>query len=173
MLACVIPKRSVQTSPDGFAGHAKFSHTQAWKVVKALQPITVLYVEDHDLVLFTVKQMLELEGWRVRICRDGNQARKQLASDEHYDLIILDVELPGASGFELIRQARALPTRQAVPIVMFTASDCTDEVLALGANECLTKPGGIKDLLAVCYRLLKLEPAHEADKRTNRAINGG
>ena len=116
--------------------------------------------------------MLELESWHVRVCRDGNHALKQLASDEHYDLIILDVELPGASGFDLIRRTRLLPQRQTVPIITFTASDCAAESLALGANECLMKPGGIKDLLNTCYRLLKLEATNETDERKNIASNG-
>jgi len=141
--------------------------------LRVLQQITILYVEDHDLVLFTVKQMLELEGWHVRICRDGNQALRQLSGDEHYDLIILDIELSGASGLDLIRHARSLPQRQAMPIIMFTASDCADEALAAGADECLKKPAGIKDLLDTCYRLLNLEPASESSERKNRASNNG
>ena len=138
-----------------------------------MQQITILYVEDHDLVLFTVKQMLELEGWSVRICRDGNHALRQLSSDEHYDLTILDVELSGASGFDLIRHARSLPQRRNMPIIVFTACDCADEVLPAGADECLKKPAGIKDLLDTCYRLLNLEPAREPGERTSRASNNG
>ncbi len=123
-----------------------------------MQQLTVLYVEDHDLVLFTVKQLLELEGWRVQISRDGNQALRQIAGVEPLDLIILDAELPGVSGFDLIRRARALPHRQTIPIVMFTACECCEEALETGANACLKKPGGIKDLLNTCYRVLNIEP---------------
>src|SRR2546423_2989307 len=106
--------------------------------------------------------MLELEGWRVRVCRDGNHALKQLSGDEPYDLIILDAELPGASGFELIRHGRALPQRAPTPVIIFSALDCGDEALAAGADVYLKKPAGIKDLLDTCYRLMKLEPASEA-----------
>lgn len=142
-----------------------------------MRQINVLYVEDHDLVLFTVKQLLELEGWRVRICREGQSALKLLEGDEHYDLLILDVELPGVGGLDLLKHTRSLPQRQALPVVVFTALDCTDEALAAGAAECLKKPGGIKDLLNACYRLLKLEPtgelnATEPNQRLNRASNG-
>jgi DNA-binding response OmpR family regulator len=142
-----------------------------------LPQINVLYVEDHDLVLFTVKQLLELEGWRVRICRDGQTALKLLDGDEHYDLLILDVELPGVDGFDLLKRTRVLPQRRALPVIIFTALDCVDEALAAGAAECLKKPGGIKDLLSTCYRLLKLEPAAETNAAepnqvVNRASNG-
>ena len=153
--------------------YTRSSLTHVRKVLRVLQRITILYVEDHDLVLFTVKQMLELEGWGVRICRDGNNAVRLLSSDEHYDLAILDVELSGASGFDLIRHARSLPQRQNMPIIVFTASDCADEVLPAGANECLKKPAGIKDLLDTCYRLLNLEPAREASESASRAGNKG
>ena len=134
--------------------------------------ITVLYVEDHDLVLFTVKQLLELEGWRVEICRDGHQALKQIAGAEPFDLIILDAELPAVSGFDLIRRARTLAHRRATPIIVFSADDCGEEATAVGADACLKKPGGIKDLLETCNRVLKLETpdAVEADGQ-RRAVN--
>lgn len=135
-----------------------------------MQQITVLYVEDHDLVLFTVKQLLELEGWRVQICRDGGQALKIIAGEEQLDLIILDAELPSMSGFDLVRRARGLPHRQATPIIIFSARDCADEAQEVGANACLKKPGGIKDLLETCYRVLNLEmpgaTETEAQRRT-------
>jgi CheY-like chemotaxis protein len=119
-----------------------------------LPQITVLYVEDHDLVLFTVKQLLELEGWRVQVCRDGHQAHKQLAGEEQFDLVILDAELPAVSGFELIRYARSLTHRRATPIILFTANECGEEAAAAGVNAYLKKPAGIKDLLDTCYRVM-------------------
>src|SRR5207237_1181763 len=135
--------------------------------------ITVLYVEDHDLVLFTVKQLLELEGWRVQICRDGGQALKLIAGEEHFDLILLDAELPSVSGFELIRRARGLPHRQATPIIIFTARDCGDEAETVGADACLKKPGGIKDLLDTCCRVLKLDTPNATDPKTQRRMANG
>lgn len=140
--------------------------------------ITILYVEDHDLVLFTVKQLLEQEGWRVHICRDGGQALKQIAGEEHFDLFILDAELPSVSGLELIRRARTLTHRRATPIIMFTASDCGDEATAAGANMCLKKPAGIRDLLETCYRVMGHGPRLEAETDGHRRVanegrNGG
>ena len=114
-------------------------------------------------MLFTVKQLLELEGWRVQICRDGAHALKQLASEEHFDLIILDAELPALSGFDLIARARAFAHRQATPIVMFTALECEAAALSAGADACLKKPGGIKDLLDTCYSVMNLPAASDGD----------
>lgn len=146
-------------------------------MLRSLQQTTILYVEDHDLVLFTVKQLLELEGWRVRVCRDGNHALKQIAGDEHFDLIILDAELPAVNGFDLIRQARSLAHRKRTPIVMFSALECGDDALSAGANASLKKPGGIKDLLDTCNRVMNHTPVDKADgderRRTaNSASNG-
>ena len=122
---------------------------------KALRQINILYAEDYDLVLFTVKQLFELEGWQVDICRDGTAALEKLESTENYDIIVLDCELPGVHGVELLRRAREIPERRATPILMFTASDCERAARGAGVNEFLKKPGGIKDLVQTIERLLE------------------
>ncbi len=119
-----------------------------------MQPIKILYVEDYDLVLFTVKQLLELEGWLVDICREGIAAQKKLESTQNYDLIMLDCELPGMRGLDLLRRARELTCYHSTPIIMFTASDCEEESLSAGADAFLKKPGGIRDLIATIETLL-------------------
>jgi DNA-binding response OmpR family regulator len=119
-----------------------------------LQQPRILYAEDYDLVLFTVKQLLELESWQVDICRDGAAALKKLEGDEHYDLIILDAELPGESGLSLIQRARQLAHRHRIPIILFTGSIGHDDALAAGANAFLNKPTGLKNLLDTCNSLL-------------------
>ncbi len=119
-----------------------------------MQQIRILYAEDYDLVLFTVKQLLELEGWRVDICRDGSAALKKLENDEHYDLVILDAQMPGESGLSLVQKARRLAHRRRVPIIMFTGSLRREDALAAGADAFLNKPTGLKDLISTCNSLL-------------------
>lgn len=119
-----------------------------------LQQISILYAEDYDLVLFTVKQLLELEGWRVDICRDGRAALKKLENEDHYDLIILDAQMPGESGLTLVQKARRLAHRRRVPIIMFTGSLRREDALAAGADAFLNKPTGLKDLISTCNALL-------------------
>jgi DNA-binding response OmpR family regulator len=131
-----------------------------------LPRIKILYVEDYDLVLFTVKQLLELEGWLVDICRDGIAAQKKLESTESYDLIMLDYELPGMSGIDLLRRARHLSARRETPIIMFTASECQDETMAAGADAFLKKPGGIRDLIPTIEALLN---GHSDHRNTDEA----
>jgi DNA-binding response OmpR family regulator len=119
-----------------------------------LQQTRILYAEDYDLVLFTVKQLLELESWQVDICRDGASARKKLEGEESYDLIILDAQLPGESGLSLVKRARQLAHRRRIPIILFTGSLRHDEALAAGADAFLKKPTGLKDLIDTCNFLL-------------------
>jgi two-component system chemotaxis response regulator CheY len=108
-----------------------------------VRPITILFVEDNDVVLRVVKKTLELEGWRVEVYEDGDAAMRGLEGEGQYDLIIADDNLPGASGLELIRRARALPHRRHTPIIMFSSSPRQAEALRAGADEFLKKPEGI------------------------------
>jgi DNA-binding response OmpR family regulator len=131
--------------------------------VQSLQQIRILYAEDYDLVLFTVKQLLELEGWRVDVCRDGSAALKRIEGDEHYDLIILDVQLPGESGLKVVERTRQLAHRRRIPVVMFTGCLSREEALKAGADAFLTKPTGLKELIATCASLLDREAMRGQD----------
>ncbi|MDQ3257947.1 MAG: response regulator [Acidobacteriota bacterium] len=119
-----------------------------------MHQIKILYAEDYDLVLSTVKQLLELEGWAVDVCRDGATALKQIESNKEYDLLLLDDEMPVVRGIELVRRARSLPHRRETPIIIFTAGDCGEEVLASGAGACLKKPSGLRDLIRTIEDLI-------------------
>lgn len=122
-----------------------------------MSQVNILYADDYDLVLFTVKQMLETENWRVDVCRDGTVALKRIEGDERYDLIILDERLPGVSGLDLIKHARRAEHLRATPIMMFTATQCEEQALAAGADVFLKKPGGIGELLETCRGFLHIE----------------
>jgi hypothetical protein len=68
-------------------------------------PLTILYVEDSKFVSDAVREMLELEGWRVETCADGFVAWLLIQSVARYNLLLLDNELPNVSGLELTRRA--------------------------------------------------------------------
>lgn len=114
----------------------------------------ILYVDAYDLVLFTVKQMLEAEGWGVDACRDGATALKKLTGDSHYDLLILDERLPGIGGLELLRRTRATVHLRRVPVIMFTASPCQHEARAAGVDAFLRKPSELGELVDTCRGFL-------------------
>ncbi|MCA1568449.1 MAG: tetratricopeptide repeat protein [Acidobacteria bacterium] len=121
---------------------------------KAARTVSILHVEDNQTVAVAVRDMLTEEGWTVRHCADGADARREIAGNARYDLLLLDNELPGTSGIELARWARSLPRRRQTPIIMFSASDCEAEARRAGADAFLRKPKDITRLVEAVARLL-------------------
>ncbi len=126
--------------------------------------VNILYVEDYEQVLLTVKQLLELEGWFVEICHDAETACRLLDAGRPFDLILLDAKLDGMSGLELLRRTRAMALYARTPVVMFTATDCEDEAAGAGANAYLRKPSGIRDLISTVERLLNEPETHDSEQ---------
>lgn len=138
-----------------------------------MQPVRILYVEDYDLVLFTVKQLLEGESWKVEVCRDGNAALRKFEGEDRYDLLILDERLRGVNGMELLRHARRSVRLRETPAVMFTATPCEQDALDAGADAFLRKPSGLKDLISTCRRLLNIEEGEADFEDGRREATGG
>jgi CheY-like chemotaxis protein len=116
--------------------------------------LTILHVEDNQLVATTVKELLAYEGWRVTLCPDGCAGLRALESRAHYDLLLMDNELPGIDGWRLIQHARTLPHRQATPIIMMSARDMTRTAKEVGADVFLMKPEGVARLVPTISRLV-------------------
>jgi two-component system chemotaxis response regulator CheY len=114
----------------------------------------ILLVEDHSVIAQAIKETLEAEGWRVSHCGDGAVAVLRLASEASYSLLLCDNQLPSVSGLELVRYARTLPRRRAMPIIMFSASECSREARLAGVNEYLRKPQDIGKIVETVARLL-------------------
>jgi CheY-like chemotaxis protein len=122
---------------------------------------TILYVEDSRLIAGIVRDLLTREGWRVEVCADGNAALNRLAGAVRYDLLLLDNELPGASGMELARYARRLPCYRRTPIIMLSAGNYEDEARGAGVDEFLRKPEGVSALADTIKRLLDAASSKE------------
>ena len=108
----------------------------------------ILIVEDEPSLVFTLKDTLENEGYVVEIVEDGNAAVDKVTEFQP-DLMLLDIMLPGISGFEVCKQVREMKLN--FPIIMLTARDQEiDKVtgLNIGADDYITKPFGVKELLA-------------------------
>ena len=107
----------------------------------------ILIVEDESKIARFIELELKYEGYEVVIASDGRSGlEKGLAKD--IDLILLDIMLPGLSGIEVCRRIRM---ESSVPIIMLTAKDdVTDKVagLDIGADDYMTKPFAIEELLA-------------------------
>jgi CheY-like chemotaxis protein len=110
--------------------------------------LTILFVEDNKLVADAVRDLLQSEGWRIESCADGNCAMNRLAGGVAYDLLLLDNELPGASGIELTHYARSLPSYRTTPIIMISATDCQADARRAGVDLFLRKPDDIHALVA-------------------------
>ncbi len=117
--------------------------------------ISILHVEDSPQVANLVKLMLISEGWKVETCADGNIALQLLESEMHYDIILLDNDLPKVTGLELARRARKMPHRQQTPIILFSANLNEQEALNAGANLALKKPEDIEGLVSKIKPLVK------------------
>jgi two-component system chemotaxis response regulator CheY len=100
-----------------------------------------------------VREILADEGWRVDGCEDGLTALSRLESATHYDLIILDHELPRMTGSDLAACARQLPHRRETPIIVVSARDVRGIARAAGATLFLHKPEDMRNLAGVVKRL--------------------
>jgi two-component system, OmpR family, response regulator len=108
----------------------------------------ILMVEDEERVADFVKRGLRAEGWTIDVARNAEDGQAFLR-DGRYDVLLLDVMLPGMSGEELCRNLRA--SRNDVPILMLSARGSTDDrVLGLrnGADDYLSKPFDFDELIA-------------------------
>jgi DNA-binding response OmpR family regulator len=115
----------------------------------------ILVVEDEPTIATGLQDDLELEGYGVEVVDNGTVAMKRILEGE-FDLILLDVMLPGADGFTICREARMKGIR--TPIVMLTAKGQeVDKVvgLELGADDYVTKPFSPRELLARIKAVLR------------------
>ncbi len=122
--------------------------------------IKILIVEDDINIAKSIKAILSTVNYDCEICYNGDDAVKEIY-DHNYDLILLDVMLPGKDGFEIIEEV--LP--RAIPIIFLTAkSDVNDKVkgLRLGADDYIAKPFEAIELLARVEAVLRR--AHKTEK---------
>lgn len=123
----------------------------------------ILIVEDEENMISFIKMELKYEGYEVNEATDGRMA-VQMALENNYDLILLDLMLPGINGLEVCRRIRK---EKDTPIIMLTARDSVmDKVTGLqtGADDYLAKPFAIEELLArmeVIFRRMKSEVREE------------
>ncbi|MPZ19405.1 MAG: response regulator [Luteitalea sp.] len=113
-------------------------------------PRRVLVVEDERHIRDLVALHLQLEGWSTSSAGDGREALR-LAREERFDLVILDLMLPGLDGLTVLRAVRRESINQDVPVLLLTARrEEADKVLGLesGADDYLTKPFGVRELVA-------------------------
>jgi DNA-binding response OmpR family regulator len=122
---------------------------------------TVLVVEDNSEISYLVQFLLEREGLRVELARDGRAAEQMIAAMPPPSLVMLDVMLPYTDGYQLLLQIRSRKEWEQVPVIMLTAKSQESEIvraLEAGANDYVVKPFQPNELLARVRRLSKRIP---------------
>ncbi|MEC0985847.1 response regulator transcription factor [Bacillus safensis] len=130
----------------------------------------ILVVEDEKKIARVLSLELEYEGYEVTVKETGMEGLQALEEDS-FDLVLLDVMLPELSGLEVLRRVRK--TNTATPIILITArGSVPDKVsgLDLGANDYITKPFDIEELLARIRAQLRLNIHAQEEKETELSI---
>ena len=133
---------------------------------------TILVVEDEDSFIDALTIGLQREGFRVQVARDGAEAL-DLFDVVNPDLVLLDVMLPKMSGIDVCRQIR---TKSKVPIIMVTAKGAEiDTVVGLevGADDYVTKPYRLRELVARMRAVLRRSPGEDEEGESLGAIDVG
>lgn len=130
----------------------------------------ILIIEDETTIAELERDYLELSGYEVTIAEDGIKGKKA-ALEEEYDLIILDLMLPGCDGFEI---CKAIREAKDIPILMVSAKkDEVDKIrgLGLGADDYMTKPFSPSELVArVKAHLQRYERLVGSGIRENKVV---
>ena len=139
---------------------------------KTAPPARVLVIEDERDIAALVAYHLTKEGYRVRTAEGGSEALQAVAA-ERPDLVLLDLMLPGLSGYEVLSEIRRKPELQEVPIIVLTARrEEADRIkgLELGADDYLTKPFSPRELVLRVGAVLRRaqSPAIAGSSRTLR-----
>lgn len=124
----------------------------------------ILIVEDERPLAEAVRFSLEKEGYRVDIALDGERGWK-MCEEGGYDLVLLDLMLPGMDGMEICRRLRS---KGGTPVIMLTARDSdVDKILGLemGADDYVTKPFNMRELLARVKAVLRRYQAAEKEEK--------
>jgi DNA-binding response OmpR family regulator len=133
----------------------------------------ILVADDEPSVRDSVTYALKQEGYEVTPAVDGSDAEQQLSGEMPFDLLILDIMMPGRSGLDICREVRA---RSAVPIIILTAKDAeVDKVVGLevGADDYVTKPFSVRELLGRVHAQLRRRELDRAPLADTSRIEAG
>ncbi len=115
----------------------------------------ILIVEDEESIRELLERTLQ-RGYDVRVAADGHEGLR-IARPFRPDLLLLDVMLPGMSGFELARELRNIPGLESVPLAFLTAKDdpkSMAEGIVTGARHYIVKPVNLQELMKLVARML-------------------
>lgn len=118
----------------------------------------ILVADDEPHVRRILTTLLESRSYHFDTVTDGRAALDLLEADGRYDLVLLDLMMPGATGLEVLERVRTLDHRAGIPVVILTAKGQDadrEKAFSLGADDFITKPFSPKKLLALIDTLLE------------------
>jgi CheY-like chemotaxis protein len=139
--------------------------------------LSILAVDDSPVITEMIRDAFESEGYRVMVAEDGAQALKT-ALNEHPDLIIADIAMPGMDGWDLCGQIRSNPFTSFIPFIFLTTrTEAPDRIrgLQMGADDYLTKPFEMDELIARVQLIFqRMRTSQEAllVKDRNKTLSG-
>src|SRR5262245_18125900 len=125
-------------------------------IASAAGPKRILVIEDNPDLAYGLRNNLEIEGYDVEVAKDGTRGLQRARSAPNPDIVVLDLMLPGMDGFRVLRALRE--EGHGMPVLILTArGEEADKVrgLRLGADDYVTKPFGVLELLARIEALLR------------------
>ena len=133
----------------------------------------ILIVEDEPAMQMGLKDNLEFDGYAVEVAGDGISGLDKIRNNA-FDLVLLDVMLPGMSGFDVCKKVRS--EENSTPIILLTArGEEIDRVLGLelGADDYVTKPFSVRELLARIKAILRRSAAEKNGEKDNDDVHIG
>jgi len=137
-------------------------------ITPSSQDRTILVVDDSAVVVQSLTRTLQGAGYKIETASSGNRTLEIINSGD-LDLILLDVHMPGMSGYEVLKKIKAAPETRGIPVIMLTAmSDVENRIKAFeeGADDYLLKPYHQKELLIRIENLLKSRSLYHELKKT-------
>lgn len=132
-------------------------------------PKKIMIVEDEKRIVRFLQMELEHEGFETESEENGRRAYERIVQ-EQYDLVLLDIMLPDMDGLEVCRRVREISD---VPIIMLTAKDDIEDKVSgldIGADDYITKPFAIQELLARVRAAIRIHKANEMGNRDERVL---
>jgi len=132
-----------------------------------------LLVIDDDFEFVTMMQlMLSLHGFNIDIAYSGEEGLRKIQGDS-YDVVLLDVMMPGMSGFEVCKEIRKIKESTQLPVILLTAKGEKDDIIEginAGANDYITKPFESEILIAKINALVKLKELQDELEKKNKLL---
>ncbi len=152
----------------------KHSHSLALSPNAHFYPdARILVVDDEPLFLAYLKKILSEDGYRKPAFQSDPIAALHQLKSESYDLLLLDQNMPGMSGFELLEELGKFPQEKQIPVMMLTAEEdlaARHKALALGALDFLTKPFDVVEVTTRIRNMLQVRMLHNALEVANYSL---